>query len=99
MVACSLLGGVINDRLTKSRGKRAGRCGIAVFALALAAVLLGIGSQAAGARLPSLVLHGGAGALYLAQVTYWSVTADIPEPRAGCAHGCLKMGGRLLSEP
>ena len=47
MVACSLLGGVINDKLTKSRGKRAGRCGIAVFALALAAALLVIGSQAA----------------------------------------------------
>jgi ACS family glucarate transporter-like MFS transporter len=95
MVACSLLGGVINDRLTKSRGKRAGRCGIAVFALALAAVLLVIGSQAAGARLASLVLAGGAGALYLAQSSYWSVTADISGPRAGSASGFMNMGAQL----
>jgi ACS family glucarate transporter-like MFS transporter len=95
MVACSLLGGVINDRLTKSRGKRTGRCGIAVFALALAAVLLVIGSQAAGARLASLVLAGGAGALYLAQSSYWSVTADISGPRAGSASGFMNMGAQL----
>jgi ACS family glucarate transporter-like MFS transporter len=95
MVACSLLGGVINDRLTKSRGKRAGRCGIAVFALALAAVLLVIGSQAGGARLASLVLAGGAGALYLAQSSYWSVTADISGPRAGSASGFMNMGAQL----
>jgi ACS family glucarate transporter-like MFS transporter len=95
MVACSLLGGVINDKLTKSRGKRAGRCGIAVFALALAAALLVIGSQATSARLASLVLAGGAGALYLAQSSYWSVTADISGPRAGSASGFMNMGAQL----
>src|SRR5208282_5302320 len=67
MVTCSLLGGFLNDKLTKSRGKRQGRCGIAVFALSLTAVLLVLGSQADSARLASIVLAGGAGALYLAQ--------------------------------
>ena len=95
MVACSLLGGVINDKLTKAYGKRAGRCGIAVFALALAAILLVIGSQTASARIASLVLAGGAGALYLAQSSYWSVTADISGPRAGSASGFMNMGAQL----
>ena len=95
MVACSLLGGVINDKLTKAHGKRLGRCGIAVFALALTAVLLVIGSQAASARLASLVLAGGAGALYLAQSSYWSVTADIAGSRAGSASGFMNMGAQL----
>lgn len=95
MVAGSLLGGVLNDKLTKSRGKRAGRCGIAIFALSLAAALLVIGAQAASARLASIVLAGGAGALYLAQSSYWSVTADISGPRAGSASGFMNMGAQL----
>jgi ACS family glucarate transporter-like MFS transporter len=95
MVACSLLGGVINDKLTKTYGKRVGRCGISVFALALTAVLLVLGSQAASARLASLVLAGGAGALYLAQSSYWSVTADIAGSRAGSTSGFMNMGAQL----
>jgi MFS transporter, ACS family, glucarate transporter len=95
MVACSLLGGVINDRLTVAYGKRAGRCGIAVFALTLAALLLVFGSQVASARLASLVLAGGAGALYLAQSSYWSVTADIAGTSAGSASGFMNMGAQL----
>jgi ACS family glucarate transporter-like MFS transporter len=54
-----------------------------------------IGSQAASARLASLVLAGGAGALYLAQSSYWSVTADISGPRAGSASGFMNMGAQL----
>ncbi len=95
MVACSLLGGVINDKLTKAYGKRVGRCGIAAFALFLTAVLLVLGSQAVSAQLASLVLAGGAGALYLAQSSYWSVTADIAGSRAGSTSGFMNMGAQL----
>jgi ACS family glucarate transporter-like MFS transporter len=95
MVACSLLGGVINDRLSRSYGKRAGRCGIAAFALFLTAVLLVAGSQAASAQLASLVLAAGAGALYLAQSSYWSVTADIAGARAGSTSGFMNMGAQF----
>ena len=95
MVACSLLGGVINDKLSKAYGKRVGRCGIAVFALVLAAILLVFGSHAVSHRLASLVLAGGAGALYLAQSSYWSVTADIAGPSAGSASGFMNMGAQL----
>jgi len=95
MVVCSLLGGVVNDKLTKVYGKRAGRCGIAAFALFLTALLLVLGSQAASAQLASLVLAGGAGALYLAQSSYWSVTADIAGARAGSTSGFMNMGAQL----
>jgi MFS transporter, ACS family, glucarate transporter len=95
MVACSLLGGVINDKLTEAYGKRAGRCGIAAFALFLTAALLVLGSQAASAQLASIVLAAGAGALYLAQSSYWSVTADIAGPRAGSTSGFMNMGAQF----
>jgi MFS transporter, ACS family, glucarate transporter len=95
MVACSLLGGVINDKMTKAFGKRAGRCGIAAFALFLTALLLVLGSRTVSAQLASLVLAGGAGALYLAQSSYWSVTADIAGSRAGSTSGFMNMGAQL----
>jgi ACS family glucarate transporter-like MFS transporter len=97
MVACSLLGGVINDKLSLAYGKRTGRCGIAAFALALASILLVLGSRAASAPTASLVLAGGAGALYLAQSSYWSVTADIAGPSAGSASGFMNMGAQFGS--
>jgi MFS transporter, ACS family, glucarate transporter len=95
MVACSLLGGVVNDRLTKAYGKRIGRCWIAAFALFLTAILLVLGSKSASAQLASLVLAGGAGALYLAQSSYWSVTADIAGARAGSTSGFMNMGAQF----
>lgn len=95
MVACSLLGGAINDKLTKKFGKRAGRCGIAAFALFLTAILLIFGSRASSAQLASLALASGAGALYLAQSSYWSVTADIAGSRAGSTSGFMNMGAQL----
>jgi MFS transporter, ACS family, glucarate transporter len=97
MVVCSLLGGAINDRLSVAYGRRVGRCGIAAFGLALAAILLVLGSRAGSASLASLVLAGGAGALYLAQSSYWSVTADIAGPSAGSVSGFMNMGAQLGS--
>lgn len=95
MVACSLSGGVINDKLSRSHGKRIGRCGVAVFALALTTVLLVVGARAASPQIASLVLAAGAGALYLAQSSYWSVTADISGSSAGLASGFMNMGAQL----
>lgn len=95
MVACSLLGGVINDKITRAYGKRAGRCGIGAFALFLTGILLVIGAQATNVRVASMVLAGGAGALYLSQSSYWSVTADIGGPRAGSVSGFMNMGAQF----
>lgn len=95
IVVCSLCGGAISDAMTKSYGKRIGRCRLACFALVLAAVILVVGSHVASAPLASIVLSGGVGALYLAQSSYWSVTADIGGKRAGLASGFMNMGGQL----
>jgi ACS family glucarate transporter-like MFS transporter len=43
----------------------------------------------------SIVLSGGAGALYLSQSSYWSVTADIAGESAGSASGFMNMGGQF----
>jgi MFS transporter, ACS family, glucarate transporter len=95
MAACSPLGGAISDKLTKMYGKRIGRCGIAVFALLLTAIFLVFGSQVHSARLASIVLAGGAGALYLSQSSFWSVTADIASGSSGSVSGFMNMGNQI----
>jgi len=95
IVACSLSGGAINDALSRAYGKRVGRCGVAFLALLLAAVFLVLGSRAASPAVASIVLSGGAGALYLSQSSYWSVTADIAGDSAGSASGFMNMGGQF----
>jgi MFS transporter, ACS family, glucarate transporter len=93
-VGCPL-GGLMSDRLTKRRGKQFGRCGVAVFSIALAGAFLVFGSNVASARLASIVLSGGAGALYLSQSSFWSVTADIGGASCGSVSGLMNMGAQL----
>ncbi len=95
IVVCSLCGGAISDAMTKSYGKRIGRCGVAGFALVLASMILVVGSRVANAPLASVVLSGGVGALYLAQSSYWSITADIGGKSAGLVSGFMNMGAQL----
>jgi ACS family glucarate transporter-like MFS transporter len=94
MAACCALGGVLSDRLTKWHGERWGRCGVAAVSIALTAVFLIVGSRAADAQIASLVLAGGAGMLYLAQSSFWSVTADIGGPFSGAVSGFMNMGAQ-----
>jgi ACS family glucarate transporter-like MFS transporter len=93
-VGCPL-GGLMSDQLTKWRGKRIGRCGVAVFSIALAGAFLVFGSNVASARLASIVLSGGAGALYLSQSSFWSVTADIGGVSCGSVSGLMNMGAQM----
>jgi ACS family glucarate transporter-like MFS transporter len=95
MATCSPLGGWISDRLTHRYGKRIGRCGIAVAGIALAAIFIALGTQVQSAQLASIVLAGGAGALYLSQSSFWSVTADVAGASAGSASGVMNMGGQI----
>lgn len=91
MATCSPLGGWISDRLTKRYGKRIGRCGVAAASIALAGGFLAIGTLAADARLATVVLAGGAGALYLSASCFWSVTADLGGTSAGSVSGVMNM--------
>jgi ACS family glucarate transporter-like MFS transporter len=95
MLVCCLLGGSLNDRLTKSHGPRLGRCVVAAIGMAIAGVFIAFGSQVHSAQLASVVLAGGAGALYLAQSSFWSLTADISGGSAGSVSGFMNMGGQI----
>jgi ACS family glucarate transporter-like MFS transporter len=95
MAVCCPLGGAIADRLTLWHGKRVGRCGIAVAAMGMTSIFLLLGSRVASARLASVVLAGGAGALYLSQSSFWSVTADIGAGSSGSVSGLMNMGAQL----
>jgi ACS family glucarate transporter-like MFS transporter len=92
-VGCAL-GGMISDRLTRSHGPRIGRCYLASVVIALAAVFLVFGAEVESARLASVVLAGGAGALYLAQSSFWSVTADLAGRSSGSVSGFMNMGAQ-----
>jgi ACS family glucarate transporter-like MFS transporter len=95
MLVCCLLGGLINDRLTMWRGPRVGRCALAAFAIAIAGMFIAFGSQVQSARLASVVLAGGAGALYLSQSSFWSVTADIAGASSGSVSGFMNTGNQI----
>jgi len=95
MAVCSPLGGWISDRLTKRYGKRVGRCGIAAVSILFSAIFLALGTQAQDARLASIVLAGGAGALYLSQSSFWSVTADLAGRSAGSVSGVMNMANQI----
>lgn len=95
MAGCSILGGYIADILTRHYGKRVGRCGVALVGIGMAAVFIALGTQVESARVASLVLASGAGALYLSQSAFWAVTADIAGASAGSASGIMNMGCQL----
>jgi MFS transporter, ACS family, glucarate transporter len=95
MLVCCLVGGAINDRLTKWRGPRVGRCLVAAAAMTIAGIFVALGARAEDVRVASVVLAGGAGALYLSQSSFWSVTADIAGGSAGSVSGFMNMGGQI----
>jgi ACS family glucarate transporter-like MFS transporter len=43
----------------------------------------------ATAGMATVILAGGAGAIYLAQSAYWSVTADFAGPHSGVVDGVM----------
>jgi MFS transporter, ACS family, glucarate transporter len=93
-IGCAL-GGSIADLLTKRVSRRAGRCGVAALGLALSGVFLASGSLVDSAPLASVILAGGAGALYLSQSSFWAISADIGGPFSGSVSGFMNMGGQL----
>jgi ACS family glucarate transporter-like MFS transporter len=95
MSACCAIGGVVSDKLTLSYGPRIGRCYLAAIVLAVASAFLVFGVRVDSPQLASVVLAGGAGALYLAQSSFWSVTADIAGSSSGSVSGFMNMGAQV----
>jgi ACS family glucarate transporter-like MFS transporter len=95
MAVASPVGGIISDRLTKRIGKRAGRCGVAVAGMAFAALFIAGAMGVSSVQVATLLLAGGAGALYLSQSSFWSVSADIGGRSAGTLSGFMNMIGQF----
>jgi ACS family glucarate transporter-like MFS transporter len=53
------------------------------------------GSRVASAPIAAITLAAGAGALYISQSSYWSVTADIAGPHAGVVSAVMNMGAQI----
>jgi ACS family glucarate transporter-like MFS transporter len=95
MTVFCLVGGWLSDRLTRSHGLRVGRCYLASASLFFTALFLILGSQVRGPQLAGYILAGGAGALYLSQSTFWSVSVDIAGRSSGVFSSIVNMGGQL----
>jgi len=93
-VGC-LIGGALNDRLTRLYGSRVGRCGVASVAVILSGIFIASGAYVESTQLASVILAGGAGALYLSQSSFWSVTADIAGASSGSVSGFMNMGNQI----
>jgi MFS transporter, ACS family, glucarate transporter len=89
------LGGWISDRLTRRFGKRVGRCGLACVAMSFCGLFIALGTQVTSLALATIVLAGGVGALYVAQSSFWSVSADLGRESAGSLSGVMNMGCQL----
>jgi MFS transporter, ACS family, glucarate transporter len=95
MAICSLAGGWASDLLIRTAGKRVGRCILACVAMLLCTLFLAWGSHASDARVASVFLAGGAGALYLSQSSFWSVSSEIAGTSAGSVSGVMNMGNQI----
>ena len=95
MTVCCIAGGAISDRLSKWYGLRVGRSGLAAVALVLTAVFLVFGSQVRSPQMAGFILAAGAGALYLSQSSYWSVSVDIAGQSSGVFSSMVNMGGQI----
>jgi ACS family glucarate transporter-like MFS transporter len=93
-VGC-LLGGVASDWLAKHVSDRVGRSYLPCIALVLTGILLAVGASAHSAVTASVVLACGAGALYVSQSCYWSVTADYAGDFTGPVSGAMNMGCQI----
>jgi ACS family glucarate transporter-like MFS transporter len=88
-------GGWVSDRLTHAYGLRAGRCGLASVAFFVCAIFLVLGSRVQSPQLAGLILAGGAGALYVSQSSFWSVSADIAGHNSGLFSSMVNMGAQV----
>ena len=95
MTVCCLGGGLASDWISKKIGLRWGRGGIAAVSFGLTAVFLVVGAQVRGPYAASIILAGGAGALYLSQSSFWAVSADIAGARSGVVSGVMNMGCQI----
>jgi ACS family glucarate transporter-like MFS transporter len=95
MTVGSLVGGIASDWLAHHVSPRVGRCYLPAFALLLTGILLAIGANVQSAVAATGLLAGAAGALYLSQSSFWSVTADFAGEHSSVVSGTMNMGCQI----
>jgi ACS family glucarate transporter-like MFS transporter len=95
MAIASPLGGYVADRISTSYGPRKGRCLTASLALAIAGLFVALATQVVDARLATLFLAGGAGALYMSQSAFWTISANLGGRSAGSVSGLMNMANQI----
>lgn len=95
MTVFCLVGGALSDFVARRSSLHAGRCVVASVSMAATAVFLVVGSQVRSPHLAGFMLAGGAGALYISQSSFWSVSIDIAGSNSGVFSGVMNMGGQL----
>lgn len=93
-VGC-LAGGVINDAVSRRFGLYWGRSGLAMASFLLTGLFLMLGARVDNVGLAVFTLALGGGAIYLAQSSFWSVTADIAGRHTGVVSGLMNVGCQL----
>ncbi|RVU03235.1 MFS transporter [Novosphingobium umbonatum] len=95
MAIASPLGGYFADRISTSKGTRIGRCLTASLALSVAGLFVALATQVDDARLATLFLAGGAGALYMSQSAFWTISANLGGRSAGSVSGLMNMANQI----
>ena len=95
MTVFCLVGGSLSDRLTKQFGLRVGRCYLAAASLLVTAAFLVVGSQVNSPQWAGIILAGGAGALYMSQSSFWSVSVDIAGRSSSVFSSLVNMAGQF----
>jgi ACS family glucarate transporter-like MFS transporter len=93
----SAAGGGIADAVCKRFGRWWGRCGVAAVGMVGAGIFMAAGSQVSTAAAASAILALGAGSLYLAQSSYFALSADFGKGSAGSLSGFMNMGAQAGS--
>lgn len=95
MAVASPLGGWLADRLAATYGSRVGRCFTACAALLATGLFVALATQVGDVRLATLFLAGGAGALYLSQSAFWTLSANLGGRSAGAVSGVMNMANQI----
>lgn len=95
MTVCCIAGGLLSDGLTRRFGLQVGRCWLAAASQIVTALFLILGSQVHNPAFAGVILAGGAGALYISQSSFWSVSVDIAGPSSAVFSSMVNMGGQI----
>ena len=76
-------------------GLRAGRCWLAFVAMLITSLFLVLGSHVSQPFAAAVLLALGAGCLYFAQSSFWSVSTDLAGHNSGVFSATVNMSGQI----